>query len=73
MADLNTYGHNYGVTTLIETPEGGKQAPSNTQCFMVTSSASDEEALAARAFSSPGGITGNDDEAIEDTRGLCMV
>ena len=47
MADLNTYGINYGVTTLIETPEGGKQAPSNTQCFMVTSSASDEEALAA--------------------------
>lgn len=27
MADLNVYGTNYGVTTLIETPEGGKQAP----------------------------------------------
>ena len=24
MADLNTYGINYGVTTLIETPEGGE-------------------------------------------------
>ena len=66
MADLNTYGINYGVTTLIETPEGGKQAPSNTQCFMVTSSASDEEALAAERFIS-WWHTGNDDEAIEDT------
>ena len=66
MADLNTYGINYGVTTLIETPEGGKQAPSNTQCFMVTSSASDEEALAAERFTS-WWHTGNDDEAIEDT------
>ena len=66
MADLNTYGINYGVTTLIETPEGGKQAPSNTQCFMVTSSANDEEALAAERFIS-WWHTGNDDEAIEDT------
>ena len=66
MADLNTYGINYGVTTLIETPEGGKQAPSNTQCFMVTSSASDEEALAAERFIS-WWHPGNDDEAIEDT------
>lgn len=66
MADLNTYGINYGVTTLIETPEGGKQEPSNTQCFMVTSSASDEEALAAERFIS-WWHTGNDDEAIEDT------
>ena len=66
MADLTTYGINYGVTTLIETPEGGKQAPSNTQCFMVTSSASDEEALAAERFIS-WWHTGNDDEAIEDT------
>ena len=66
MADLNAYGINYGVTTLIETPEGGKQAPSNTQCFMVTSSASDEEALAAERFIS-WWHTGNDDEAIEDT------
>ena len=66
MADLNTYGINYGVTTLIETPEGGKQASSNTQCFMVTSSASDEEALAAERFIS-WWHTGNDDEAIEDT------
>ena len=66
MADLNTYGINYGVTTLIETPEGGKQAPSNTQCFMVTSSASDEEALAAERFIS-WWHTGNDDEEIEDT------
>lgn len=66
LADLNTYGINYGVTTLIETPEGGKQAPSNTQCFMVTSSASDEEALAAERFIS-WWHTGNDDEAIEDT------
>ena len=66
MADLNAYGINYGVTTLIETPEGGKQAPSNTQCFMVTSSVSDEEALAAERFIS-WWHTGNDDEAIEDT------
>ena len=66
MADLNTYGINYGVTTLIETPEGGKQAPSNTQCFMVTSSASDEEALAAERFIS-WWHTGNDGDAIEDT------
>lgn len=66
MADLNAYDVNYGVTTLIETPEGGKQAPSNTQCFMITSSASEEEALAAERFIS-WWHTGNDGDAVEDT------
>lgn len=66
MADLNAYGVNYGVTTLIETPEGGKQAPSNTQCFMITTSASEEEALAAERFIS-WWHTGNDDDSVEDT------
>lgn len=66
MADLNAYDVNYGVTTLIETPEGGKQSPSNTQCFMVTSSASEEEALAAYRFIS-WWHTANDGDPIEET------
>ncbi len=66
MADLNAYGINYGVTTLIETPEGGKQAPSNTQCFIVTSSASEEEALAAYRFIS-WWHTANDGDPIEES------
>lgn len=66
MADLNNYGINYGVTTLIETPEGGKQAPSNTQCFMITTSASEEEALAAERFIS-WWHTGNDGDPVEET------
>jgi multiple sugar transport system substrate-binding protein len=66
MTDLNIYGVNYGVTTLIETEAGGKQAPSNTQCFMITTSATEEEALAAERFIS-WWHTGNDGAAVEDT------
>ena len=50
LADVHKYNMNYGVTTLIETPEGGKQAPANTQCFFVCQDCSDEEALAAERF-----------------------
>lgn len=66
MADLNVYGTNYGVTTLIETPEGGKQSPSNTQCFMVTTCRPEAEQLAAERFIE-WWHTGNEGEAIEDT------
>ena len=66
MADLKAYDVNYGVTTLIETKAGGKQAPSNIQTFMVTSSANEEEALAAYRFIS-WWHTGNDGESVEDT------
>lgn len=66
MADLKAYDVNYGVTTLIETELGGKMAPSNTQCFMVTTSASEEEALAAYRFIS-WWHTGNDGDPIEET------
>ena len=50
MANLKESNVNYGLTTLIETPEGGKQAPSNTQCFMITTTATEEEKLAAYRF-----------------------
>ena len=50
LADVHKYNLNYGLTTLIETPEGGKQAPANTQCFFVTSDATEEQALAAYRF-----------------------
>ena len=66
MADLNVYGTNYGVTTLIETPEGGKQAPSNTQCFMVTTCRPEAEQLAAYRFIEWWHV-GNEGEAVEDT------
>ena len=50
LADVHKYNMNYGVTTLIETEEGGKQAPANTQCFFICQDCTDEEALAAERF-----------------------
>ncbi|WP_408072627.1 extracellular solute-binding protein [Butyrivibrio sp. JL13D10] len=66
LADVHKYNMNYGVTTLIETPEGGKQAPANTQCFFVTQDCTDEEALAAERFISWWHY-GNGDIDVKDT------
>ena len=66
LADIHKYNMNYGVTTLIETKLGGKQAPANTQCFFVTKDCTDAEALAAERFISWWHY-GNGDANVKDT------